>query len=161
MHEKLRAPTHENPTVPFLSPFGVRFLPSAPLIAIGALDNNGRPWTNLVGGEPGIARPLGSSNIGIRTLVDPEFDPVINILLSHQDQNETRPASADKHIISALSIDLATRNRLKLAGRIEVGTLEQLGSGSDSAEPKATEAQMVFRIGKSLGREPAECAVTS
>ncbi|KAL9610394.1 MAG: hypothetical protein Q9167_004904 [Letrouitia subvulpina] len=153
MHEMLHVPTHENPTVPFLSPFGTRFLPSAPLIAIGTLDSNGRPWTNVIGGEPGIARPLGSSNIGIRTLVDPEFDPVVNILLSHQDQIEARPASTKK-IVSALSIDLAARNRLKLAGTIKVIAVEQLGSDSDGAEAKAAEAQMVIKIDQSLGNCP-------
>ncbi|KAL8675881.1 MAG: hypothetical protein Q9186_007536, partial [Xanthomendoza sp. 1 TL-2023] len=144
MQQKLHVPYQENPTSPFLTPYAARLLPDAPLLALGTLDSGGRPWTTILGGEAGFVRPLGQSNIGIKTLIDPTYDPVISILLHHDDhsgqQKKDRP-------IAGLGIDLETRSRVKLAGKFIAGAL---GGVLTTAGAKATEAQIVVKVEQSL-----------
>ena len=154
MHKKLHVPHQENPTSPFLTPYAARLLLLVPLLALGTLDDEGRPWTTLLGGEAGFARPLGQSVMGIRNLVDPKFDPVIDRLLSNHDIGESEGQKNKHRAVAALGIDLATRSRVKLAGDMVAGALDQLG-GNDSAKDheKATEAQMLIKIDRSLGMQ--------
>src|ERR1700744_6074545 len=81
MRQAMHAPAiedHDNPTVPTLSPQLANHLQVAPLIAIGALDKQGRPWTTLWGnGDKGFARPVAQGIIGIRTPVTGKYDPVV------------------------------------------------------------------------------------
>lgn len=149
MHEKLHVPYQDNPTSPFLTPFAARLLPNVPLLALGTLDEAGRPWTTLLGGEAGFVRPLGHSNIGIRTLVTPTFDPVINILLGSKHGDVAVESTNKNRLVAGLGIDLATRSRVKLAGQLVAGALDHLGG--KLADRPVTEAQMVIKIEQSLG----------
>ncbi|KAI4117831.1 MAG: hypothetical protein LQ345_002017 [Seirophora villosa] len=134
MHRTLRVPDQENPTSPFLTPYAARFLQSSPLLALGTLDDTGRPWTTLLGGEAGFARPLAQSIIGIRTLVDPVHDPVIASLLGREHQDNSVDPSTKNRAVSALAIDLATRSRYKLAGKMVAGDLDHSAKDSDHGQ---------------------------
>ncbi|KAL9598504.1 MAG: hypothetical protein Q9219_004477 [cf. Caloplaca sp. 3 TL-2023] len=153
MHSRLHVPDQENPTSPFLTPYAARLLPIATLLAVGTLDDAGRPWTNLLGGEAGFTRPLSWSHIGIRTMVDPKNDPVIDCLLGNK-YGETPIDQKDEYrAVSALSIDLATRSRIKLAGQMVSGAVVKLDDDqSSSLATKAEEAQLVIKIQRSLAR---------
>ena len=149
MHEKLHVPHQDNPTSPFLTPYGAHLLLLAPLLALGVLDKDGRPWTTLLGGEAGFARPTSQSNIVVRSLVDAKYDPVIKVLLGNKSDETSLEGATSHNAVSALSIDLATRSRVKLSGKLVAGAAEQLGSEGD----RTTEAQMVLKIERSLGKE--------
>ncbi|KAI4101895.1 MAG: hypothetical protein L6R37_004716 [Teloschistes peruensis] len=153
MHNALQVPYFDNPTSPFLTPYAARFLPNAPLLALGTIDDAGRPWTTILGGEAGFVRPLGQSNIGIRTLVVPEFDPVINTLFGGEDGNGSVPLDTKNRLVAGLAIDLATRSRIKLAGKMVAGVLDRAGDEMTNSS-KATEAQIVIRVEQSLGNCP-------
>ncbi|KAL8786650.1 MAG: hypothetical protein Q9213_002679 [Squamulea squamosa] len=151
MQEKLHVPHQDNPTSPFLTPNAARLLPQVPLLALGTLDDAGRPWTTLLGGEAGFVRSLGQSIMGIKTLVDPTHDPVINILLDGKHEGDTKEHEKDSRVVSGLGIDLVTRSRVKLAGRLMVGAL---GNTSTQGGADATEAQIVVKVEESLGNCP-------
>lgn len=57
---------------------------------------------------------------------------------------------ADGRLVSALAINLATRDRVKLAGRMVAGTLQQPEPGSEH-EDRVSELQMTFKVEQSLG----------
>ncbi|KAL8905054.1 MAG: hypothetical protein Q9207_002869 [Kuettlingeria erythrocarpa] len=154
MHSKLRVPYQDNPTSPFLTPYGARSVSNSPLLALGTLDEAGRPWTTLLGGEAGFARPLGQSIVGIRTLVDPAYDPVVRTLLGGTHEENVPGQSSQHHAVSALSIDPATRSRCKLAGTMVAGALDQVGTNLGDTQAPSKEGQMVIKVEQSLGLNP-------
>ncbi|KAL4804512.1 hypothetical protein BDV18DRAFT_143316 [Aspergillus unguis] len=117
MHQLLRVPYQDNPTVPFLSPNAGLLMRRSPLLAIGALDHEGRPWCSLWGGEDGLATPTSASSFDIRTPVGKEHDPVVESLLLDAAGNSGKP-------VSFLAIDLENRRRVKLFGKIATGSLD-------------------------------------
>ncbi|KAL8738296.1 MAG: hypothetical protein Q9181_000885 [Wetmoreana brouardii] len=135
-------------------PYAARLLLNAPLLALGTLDNTGRPWTTLLGGEVGFVRPLGQSNIGVRTSVDPTYDPVINTLLGSKHGDGLEDSTSKNHLVSGLGIDLATRSRVKLAGRVVASALDRLSGELQDGSAGVTQAQMVIKIEQSLGLCP-------
>lgn len=147
----LHVPYMDNPTKPGLTPHATRLLHLSSLLALGTLDNNDRPWTTLLGGEPGFARSLGQSIIGVKTLVDRKHDPVIEILLAGRQDEEVYEAAKGGQLISALGIHLATRDRIKLAGKMVAGALEDLALIDEGDDTGASEMQAVFAIDQSLG----------
>ena len=151
MHLLLKVPEDPNPTWSGLTPYGERILNKAPLLAVGTLDDHGRPWTSLWGGEAGFARSLGQSVVGLRIAVDGEHDPVLRLLTSAREEATDIAALRGKQI-SALSIDLATRSRVKISGEIIAGVVERAGSGENGNQ--APEAQIVFAVKQSLGNCP-------
>ncbi|KAL8970566.1 MAG: hypothetical protein Q9183_001457 [Haloplaca sp. 2 TL-2023] len=152
MHDRLHVPDQDNPSSPFLTPSAARLLPNVPLLALSTLDEAGRPWTTLIGGEAGFVRPLGQSNIGIRTLVDPKLDPVITLLLDRKDGSAVEEPNDCTRPVAALGIDLETRSRVKLTGRMIAGALE--GLNAKTSDQPVMEAQMVIKIEQSLGNCP-------
>ena len=148
----LHVPDGDNPTSPGLSPHAARLLQLSSLIAIGTLDNEGRPWTTLLGGEPGFARSLGRSVIGIKTLVDRKYDPVINILVGSQPDEEVRETGQGGQLLSAVGVHLATRDRIKLWGKMFAGALGHHGPEAEEGQGSVAEAQLVFAIQQSLGK---------
>ena len=148
----LHVPNGDNPTSPGLSPHAARLLQLSSLIAIGTLDNEGRPWTTLLGGEPGFARSLGRSIIGMKTLVDSKYDPVIDILVGSQPDQEVREQGQGGRVLSALGVHLATRDRVKLWGKMFAGALGHHGSEAEEGQGSVAEAQLVFAIQQSLGK---------
>jgi len=144
MHEWLRVPHRENPTSPGLSGYAARQLISSPLVALGTLDSEERPWTTIWGGEAGCSQPVAQSIIGMKVTVDRTYDPVLRTLLGEKADGEVvRPEGAGK-IVSGLGIDLESRNRVKLAGRMIAGALV-------ATEPDIGEVQLVVKIEQSLG----------
>ncbi|KAL6904334.1 hypothetical protein GGI43DRAFT_382014 [Trichoderma evansii] len=152
MHREARNPHFENPTSRgFPMSYAVRVMHSQ-LVALGTLDDEGRPWTTIWGGERGFARPVAEGVLGIRSAVDKEYDPVYGAFWKSSD-SKVSSEPGDEGIIrpeggkmmSALSIDLETRDRVKLAGR--------LIAGGDMAGPDK-EVQLALHVQESLGNCP-------
>lgn len=143
MHRLLRVPDYDNPTSLYLTPYGNLILTHSPLLAIGTLDSADRPWTTLWGGEPGFSRAIGQSIIGVRTTVDRRYDPVVEALFG-KDANREIASPEPGNMVSGLGIDLETRTRVKLYGRMVAGSI-------NATEGEAGEAQLVVKIEQSLG----------
>ena len=151
MHALLHLPERENPTSYGLAPYGIRILHRSPLLAIGTLDHEGHPWTTLLGGEPGFARYLGRQSIvGVETLADRVLDPVLSTLNSNRHQRDITQDETNDRIMSALAINPATRERVKLSGSIVVGSFGQSESKTGEEDNVGT-VQLVMKIEQSLG----------
>ncbi|KAL8889770.1 MAG: hypothetical protein Q9215_003012 [Flavoplaca cf. flavocitrina] len=151
IQKMLHVPYQDNPTSPFLSPHAALLLPHVSLLALGTLDDAGRPWTTLLGGAPGFIRSVGQSIVAIKTPVDPLYDPVINILLNGKDQGENVDQGKTTRIVSGLGIHLATRSRVKLAGKLVAGALDRISMQNCG---EMAEAQLVIKVEQSLGNCP-------
>lgn len=149
MHALLHVPEIENPTSPGLTPYASHLVMRSPLLALGVLDGEGRPWTTIIGGEPAFMRPLGRSLVGLRTLVSPRQDPVLELLLGGESDEAAREQVNVGRIIAGLPIDLATRNRVKLSGRIVPGQLRFEADEDDGVG----EMQLIIKVESSLGME--------
>ncbi|RYP22906.1 hypothetical protein DL767_008954 [Monosporascus sp. MG133] len=161
VHTLLKVPPrYQNPTSAGLPPqLGYRVAVS-PLVAFGALDEHGRPWTALWGGERGFARPVAQGILSMHSLVNRRHDPVVRALMGNiaSDGELVRPEDAEDGIklMSGLSIDLETRDRVKLAGRMVDGAVAARpdGKGKDGAESGVGEAQLAMLVEESLGNCP-------
>ncbi|KAK7942802.1 uncharacterized protein PG986_011915 [Apiospora aurea] len=145
----------DNPTYRGLTPsYGYR-VQSSPLVTFGTLDRDGRPWTTVWGGEAGFCRPVAQGVLGIRgAAVDARFDPVLDALFGGgtgqggiQDGEVVRPEGG--RVMSGLSIDLETRDRVKLAGRMVAGAVSLTAQDGALAD-----LQMAFQVTESLGNCP-------
>lgn len=151
MQKKLRVPDMDNPTIPMLSPQASNMLQRAPLLAFGTLDLEGRPWTTVWGGRKGFSQPLGNSMIGIRTSVASKLDPVVGVLVGRDAKGEIVKEEGEGRLLSGLAIDLNTRKRVKLAGRMVAGTLGSSNGEDDTDSGQQGILQLVARIDESLG----------
>lgn len=138
-------PDRDNPTSPYLTPHGNMILTRSPLLALGTLDEYDRPWTTIWGGERGFSRAIGQSVIGVKTTVDRRYDPVVEALLGKEADGEVVNPEGPGNMVSGLGIDLETRTRVKLYGRMVAGAV-------NATEGNAGEAQLVVKIEQSLGR---------
>lgn len=161
MHKLMHIPPQDNPTSAMLTPQASFMLQRAPLLAIGTLDDASRPWTTLWGGNPGFSEPIGGGFVGTRTLVDEEFDPVVRALVGGGTKGEMLQPKDGGKMVSGLAIDLVTRKRVKIAGKMAAGTLREVDieSEGDIALPsdvpsKQTQIQLVTKIEESLGNCP-------
>jgi hypothetical protein len=145
MHKLLRVPEQDNPTSPYLTPYGSMILTRSPLLALGTLDEADRPWTTIWGGEPGFSRAIGQSIIGVKTTIDRRYDPVVEALLGKDSDGEVINPDSPGNMVSGLGIDLESRIRVKLYGRMVAGAIS-------ATERDAGEAQLVVKIEQSLGR---------
>ena len=134
MAKAMRVPDMDNPTVPTLSPQLANHARIAPLIAIGTLDKQGRPWTTLWGGEKGISQPIAQGILGIRSQVVRQHDPVVEELVGKEGDGTVVREEGVGRMVSGLTIDLETRKRTKLYGRMVAGALSM-------REDEATETQ--------------------
>ena len=151
MHKLLHVPYQDNPTRPGLSAHAQRLLHLSSLLAIGAVGNDGRLWTTVLGGEPGFARSIGQSIIGVKALADPRYDPVMQGLL--QEEQSTARSNSNRNVkdFSALGLHLATRDRVKLTGKVvAAGTVED-EEQTHKVETTAKQIQVVFAVSGSLG----------
>ncbi|KAK3998317.1 hypothetical protein QBC44DRAFT_228393 [Cladorrhinum sp. PSN332] len=150
IHKLLKVPTssRENPTSSGLPPSYARRVAVSPLVALGGLDDQGRPWTTIWGGERGFIRPVAHSVLGLQSIVDKAHDPVLKSLLNGVPDGEVFQSDEGKQI-SALSIDLESRDRVKLTGKMVVGTV-----GSRPGTDAIGEVQMALHIQESLGNCP-------
>jgi hypothetical protein len=145
MHRMLRVPHMDNPTSPYLTPHAWNILVRCPLVALGTVDSNGRPWTTLWGGEAGFSRPVAQSVVGLKTIVGRHYDPVLKTLLGDSADGEVLQETGPGRMVSALAIDLETRRRVKLSGRMITGALA-------ASEEGLGEVQLVVKIEQSLGK---------
>jgi len=126
------------------------------LLALGTLDNHERPWVTLFGGSPGFSEPLGGGFVGTRTLVDSENDPVVQALVGDAKDGEMSQPKDGGKMLAGLAIDLMTRKRVKIGGRMVAGTVKEVNvEFEDGAEPqKQSQIQLVTKIEESLGNCP-------
>lgn len=144
MHRMLKVPSMQNPTNPgFPARYAMRIM-SSPLVALGTLDAEGRPWTTIWGGERGFARQIAQDVLGMNSVVDRKWDPVFETLWEGND--ESGEVVQRERVMSALAIDLETRDRMKLAGKMIAGVVV------DGEEE--TRVQMAMLVTESLGNCP-------
>lgn len=122
----------------------------APLLALGTLDDQDRPWTTIWGGDPGFGRPVAKNVVGVKTVVDRRFDPVVETLLGGADEGEIVKAEGEGRMVGGLTIDLESRMRVKLHGHMIAGAMEGNGDG----EKSVGKMQLVVSINKSVGNCP-------
>lgn len=149
MHKRLHVPQNDNPTVPSLSQQAATMLQRAPLIAIGALGLHSEPWITLWGGERGLSQPLGNNIIGVKTPVAVTSDPVVEALFGNQADGEVVREEGRGRMIGGLAIDLETRKRVKIYGRMVAGALKSFED--EETDVKQGEIQLVVNIEQSLG----------
>lgn len=149
IHRLLRVPEYDYPMYFGLSFSATYQLHHSSMLALGTLDDEGWPWTTLIGGEAGFASALGGNFVGVKTVVARQHDPVIEALV--------KKGGKDK-ALSALGIHLDTRNRVKLSGRLLGSELVDLspptGNKSTSQNHDAAELQLAFAVEQSLGQCP-------
>ncbi|PSN75171.1 hypothetical protein BS50DRAFT_478674 [Corynespora cassiicola Philippines] len=148
MHQLLHVPDHDNPTASMLTQQASFMLQRGPLLALGTLDSQSRPWTTLWGGSPGFSQPLGGGIIGTRTIVDGTNDPVVQALVGNVEKGEMVQGSMK--MISGLAIDLMTRKRVKIFGRMVAGCVGEVDVEFDGQD----QIQLVTKIEQSLGNCP-------
>lgn len=158
IHKRIGGPERDNPTNPALTQHAAIRLQQAPLLAVGTLDAQGRPWTAVWGGKPGFAAPLGSSMIGMKVDVDEVHDPVVQALCNDKSQGVDGgqlQRGAGK-MISGLTMDLDRRNRIKLCGRLVAGSLVSKAPSDPENSPSVAQGQiqLVTKIDQSLGNCP-------
>jgi predicted pyridoxine 5'-phosphate oxidase superfamily flavin-nucleotide-binding protein len=159
IHALLHIPRATNPTSAGLPANYARRIAASPLVAIGALDDEGRPWTTVWGGQAGFATPLAHGVLAVEGVVDARHDPVAETLFGVADSGRLRTEayhisreeleSGQGKVMAALSINLAARDRVKLAGRLVAGTVGSL----DDREGVAN-VQMAMLVEESLGNCP-------
>src|ERR1700761_6080303 len=68
IHKRTHVGGYDNPTTPFLAPRYGNWIQRYPLMAIGTLDDNDRPWCTVWGSDQlPIAQPVAQSVMGVRT----------------------------------------------------------------------------------------------
>ncbi|KAF2210937.1 hypothetical protein CERZMDRAFT_44354 [Cercospora zeae-maydis SCOH1-5] len=154
MQRKLQVRGLDNPTVPQLSPQLANHLQIAPTISLGTIDTDGRPWTTLLGGEKPLSQPLGNGIIGIKSAVTGKHDPVVELLVGRNATGEVVREEGKGRMISGLTIDLNTRKRVKLYGRMIAGALSTRDDEVTGQQESVAEMQVVLKIEQSLGNCP-------
>ena len=148
----LHVPLQVNPTSSGLSPHASRLCKLSSLLALGTIDDEGRPWTTLLSGEAGFIHPLGQSLVGLTARISSCYDPVIELLSGDghrlQDVHNGRP-------MAALGLHLATRDRVKLNGSVVAFTKEEVKSVAEERSVRTVECQMVLSIHGSMGTYPS------
>ncbi len=151
MHRLMRVEGLDNPTSPMLTPHAAFMLQQSPLLALGALDSSGRPWSTVWGGDAGFSRSLGSSIIGIKTVVDRQYDPVVQTLCGGHDDGAVVQEPDQGRMLSGLAINLSRRTRAKLAGRIIASTITKFDDDARAENLGLGQIQLIARIEQSLG----------
>ncbi|KAF5693455.1 FAD-binding protein [Fusarium denticulatum] len=150
VQKQLKVPRRGNPTFPGLAPqYGMRVMQS-PLVALGTLDSEGRPWATVWGGDRGFARPVAEGVLAFNSSVDTRHDPVFRALWDGIDDEGVkegainRPNGGEGKGMAGLSIDLETRDRVKLVGNMIAGATVEEGKA----------VQMAMAVTESLGNCP-------
>ncbi|KAI1424044.1 hypothetical protein F5Y12DRAFT_785629 [Xylaria sp. FL1777] len=166
VHRMLGVTDRDNPTIHGLRQAHGYRVSVSPLVAFGTLDEHGRPWATIWGGEAGFCRPIAENVLGVNGTADARFDPVMQALFAvHSDEEksdagESRLGFRGRHIVdedvvkpterkvmAALAIDLETRDRVKLAGRFIAGS-------AVGTAPGVANLQMAFAVEEALGNCP-------
>ncbi|KAF2633998.1 oxidoreductase-like protein [Macroventuria anomochaeta] len=161
MHKLLHVPNQDNPTATMLTQQASFMLQRAPLLAIGTLDDQSRPWTALWGGASGFSEPIGGGFVGTRTLVDGKYDPVVQALVGGTEKGEMLQPKGKGKMIAGLAIDLVTRKRVKIAGRMAAGSVQEVDMETEDNAALPADAlgaqdqiQLVTKIEQSMGNCP-------
>ncbi|ETN39372.1 uncharacterized protein HMPREF1541_05595 [Cyphellophora europaea CBS 101466] len=146
----------DNPTTPFLTPRAAHLVQRYPLMALGTLDDQDRPWTTVWGGEAPFAQQVARSVLGVRTVVDTVHDPVVQTLFRGKMDGEVLREEGAGRLVAALSILLEERARVKLMGRVVGGACSRHNVEQEDKDEgvSAGEAQLVLKIEQSLGNCP-------
>ncbi|KAL4922275.1 putative oxidoreductase [Aspergillus aurantiobrunneus] len=131
MHQLLRVPSQDNPTMPFLSP------------GAGLLMKR-RPWCSLWVGEEGLARPTSASSFEIGTPGGKTYDPIVESLLLDSTEISGKP-------VSFLAVDLENRRRVKVFGKMTAGSLN---IADENESICAGIAHLTVHVDGSLGNCP-------
>ncbi|KAF2239606.1 oxidoreductase FAD/NAD(P)-binding protein [Viridothelium virens] len=163
-HELLHVYDMDNPTLSSLAPRAGYRLQNDPLLAIGTVDAQSRPWTSVWGGKAGFARPIAQDIIGVKTVVDGKFDPVVEALVGGPGRigGQIVREEGKGRMVSGLSMHLDQRHRWKLYGRMVAGALRKgLNAEENPEEVEAAgeeggvgEVQLVVHVEQSLGNCP-------
>ncbi|KAI1141598.1 hypothetical protein F5Y05DRAFT_373194 [Hypoxylon sp. FL0543] len=151
IHRLLHIPQRGNPTNHGLpAPHGYR-ISQSPLVAFGALDRGGRPWATIWGGEAGFCRPIARGVLGVQATTDVNHDPVLRGLLENEESGKVVDDAVVQpdggRLMAGLSMDLETRDRVKIMGRMVVGTV-------NLTEPGVGDLQLAFQVEECLGNCP-------
>ncbi|TLS30017.1 hypothetical protein PpBr36_03332 [Pyricularia pennisetigena] len=147
----LRVPPQPNPTADGLPIHYIGRVQAAPLVAVGAVDAAAQPWSSIWAGEPGFVRAIAPAVVGMRSLVDKANDPVAGVLFGDLADGEVYSdpdAVGGGRPMSALAIDLETRDRVKLAGRLVAGVR------SAGAADQVGDVQLAMAVAESIGNCP-------
>lgn len=151
VHEMLGVSTasRPNPTSLVFPPaHGIR-IASNHVLGLGALDDEGRPWSTIWGGDRGFAQRVAMGVLEIHTVVDRQHDPVVQALLGSAAQGkQMRPddiMTGNKYM-SGISIDFDSRDRVKVMGRLLTGDLGD--------NDKVGEIQLAMLVQESTGNCP-------
>lgn len=137
-----------NPTSLEFPPAHGSRIASNHLFSLGALDDEGRPWSTIWGGERGFAKRIAKGILEIRALVDRQYDPVAQALLDSTPQGElARPVATKQKFISGVSIDFDSRDRVKVMGRLLTGEARDY-------DDKVGEIQLAMAVQESTGNCP-------
>lgn len=152
MQTLLRVPYQENPTSAGLSFNGLQTVTVSPLLVLGTLDDDLRPWTSImhVGGRPIVSTRGGQSVVNVDATVDQGNDPVVELLsIDRYNNGEATVGRPVKHAVSALAIDLMTRSRVKLTGKLIASEFRH----DESPAPRKgiTQLHIAIEIEHSLG----------
>lgn len=158
IHALLHISQHGNPTqIGLPARFALR-VAASPLVAFGTLDGDGKPWTSVWGGKAEFAAPLEHGVLAVQSVADARYDPVAQSLfgtrtdgkLDDEPYHITREEleGGGGRVMAGLSIDLATRDRVKLGGRLVAGKAD-LNDEEDVAR-----VQMAMLVEESLGNCP-------
>jgi hypothetical protein len=138
-----------NPTsLEFPPAHGVR-IASNHLLGLGTLDDEGQPWSTIWGGERGFAKRIAKGVLGIRAVVDRQYDPVVQALLGsavpgkHVRRDDE---TIGRKFMSGISIDFDSRDRVKVMGRLLTGEAEDNNN--------VGEVQLAMLVQESTGNCP-------
>ncbi|KAI9151844.1 hypothetical protein HJFPF1_09055 [Paramyrothecium foliicola] len=146
MQERLKVPLMENPTAAGLPMSYVWRVADSSLVAVGTLDEQGRPWTTVWGGRIGFAGQVAQDVVGFNTDVDAQYDPVLEAFWegSPRDGGDVvQPNQGRGKMMSAVAINLTSRDRVKLGGNMVAGAR----TGADGV-------QVAMHVTESLGNCP-------
>lgn len=151
VQKAMRVPNVPNPTISARSAQLASHIEVAPILALGAIDDEGWPWTTLAGGSPGLGKAIGADWIGLRAPVCGKYDPVVELLA----KSDGAGSGGQKRMVSGLTIDLQARKRVKLYGKLVASMLQPGVHAAEHDDPKAAaELQLVLAIQQSLGNCP-------
>ena len=162
IHELTHKLRDDNPTSPFLTPRAAAYVQRYTVMALGTVDDQNQIWCTVWGtGEPPLAQQVAPSILGIKSVVDGSFDPVVETLYgSKKDGEIVKPAHGQTgRMVSGLSIELEERGRVKLFGNMVAGALSTRDTDPEETEPtektgQAADAQLVLKIEQSIGNCP-------
>ncbi|MFJ6440598.1 pyridoxamine 5'-phosphate oxidase family protein [Streptomyces sp. NPDC091649] len=189
VHRLLKVPYGFNLTAPGLPMEYVPWMTQSPLIALGAVDRNGRVWTTVLGGQPGTTLPLARGVLKVTSLAHVAhqpggrsegtlgYDPALEALFSDEDGHMHRASSEEQEKdeegrdrdgilvrhedggrpAAGLVIDLETRTRVKIAGRVLGGAVLASPLEMNTVAGRAggpAEVQVALAVDETLGNCP-------